>query len=243
MYATVKFPTPLIRATLVKRYKRFLADVLFEDGTTATAHCANPGSMLGLKKPGSAIWVSKATNPNRKLQYDFQIIEADSTLVAINTNNPNRLVEEAIQNGTIVELSGYANMSREVKYGKNSRIDILLSDGTKPDCYVEVKNVHLSRTPGLIEFPDSVTARGAKHLMELAEMVNQGHRAVMVYLIQREDGDKLTFAADLDPDYARAFIKATACGVEALAYQCRITLDDITVTKPIPILAPDVSDA
>jgi len=127
-----------------------------------------------------------------------------------------------------------------VKYGKNSRIDLLLCDAAKPDCYVEVKNVHLSRTPGLIEFPDSVTARGAKHLMELAEMVKQGHRAVMVYLIQREDGEKLALAADLDPDYARAFVAATACGVEALAYQCCITLDDITVTKPVPILAPDI---
>lgn len=235
----MKFPTPLKRGKLVERYKRFLADVILEDGTKVTAHCANPGSMLGLKKPGSTVWVSETTNLKRKLKYDFQIIEADNTLVAINTGNPNKLVEEAIMNGTIQELSGYAHLKREVKYGVNSRIDMLLTDETKPDCYVEVKNVHLSRKAGLIEFPDSVTTRGAKHLLELADMVAAGHRAVMVYLIQREDGEAFTLAEDLDPAYAKAFIEAKARGVEAIAYECQVSLDEITVTKNVPIILSD----
>lgn len=235
----MKFPAQLQSATLVKRYKRFLADVILEDGTEITAHCANPGSMLGLKEPGSSVWVSKAHNPKRKLKYDFQLIEADNTLVAINTGNPNKLVEEAILDGTISELQGYENLKREVKYGVNSRIDILLSDDTKPDCYVEVKNVHLMRQPGLIEFPDSVTARGAKHLTELTAMVEEGHRAVMVYLVQRGDGDRMTFAEDLDPDYVAALSTATKRSVEALAYQCHITTSEIIVTGKLPLIIPD----
>ncbi|MEP2943981.1 MAG: DNA/RNA nuclease SfsA [Hyphomicrobiales bacterium] len=237
----MKFPTPLKRGKLVKRYKRFLADVVLDDGTAVTAHCANPGSMLGLKEPGSTVWLSEANNPKRKLKYDFQIIEADNTLVAINTNNPNKLVEEAILADRILELSGYANLKREVKYGINSRIDMLLTDEAKPDCYVEVKNVHLSRKSGLMEFPDSVTTRGAKHLVELGDMVHEGHRAVMVYLIQREDGEAFALAQDLDPTYAKTFVEAKARGVEAIAYECHITLDEITVTKSVPILFPDSS--
>lgn len=231
----MKFASPLLRGKLVERYKRFLADIILDDGTKITAHCANPGSMLGLKEPGSTVWVSKASNEKRKLKYDFQIIEADKTLVAINTNNPNKLVEEAILDGTIKELSGYSKLTREVKYGVNSRIDILLQDEAKPDCYVEVKNVHLSRTKGLMEFPDSVTTRGAKHLKELGNMVADGHRAVMVYLIQREDGETFTLAQDIDPAYAEAFREATSKGVEAIAYECHISLDEISVTKSLPI--------
>lgn len=233
----MKFPTPLLRGRLIKRYKRFLADITLDSGEEITAHCANPGAMLGLKEPGSVVWVSKASNPNRKLKYDFQLIEADGTLVGINTGHPNKLVEEAILDGTITELSGYETLRREVKYGENSRIDILLSDPEKTECYVEVKNVHLLRKAGLIEFPDSVTARGAKHLGELANMVDQGKRAVMVYLIQREDGDKLSFAADIDPTYAAAFQDATRRGVEAIAYECTLSVDAITVTKSLPIIA------
>lgn len=231
----MKFPTPLIRGTLVQRYKRFLADVTLESGETVTAHCANPGSMMGLKEPGSTVWLSPANNPKRKLQYDFQLIEADGTLVAINTNNPNKLTEEAIQDRTITELQGYASLRREVKYGKNSRIDILLQDDAKTDCYVEVKNVHLSRTPRLIEFPDSVTARGAKHLVELGDMVDAGHRAVMIYMVQRDDGDEFRFARDLDPAYASAFDEARQRGVEAYAYSCAISTDEIKVVRRLEI--------
>jgi len=234
----MKFSAPLIRGRLIKRYKRFLADIVLDTGEEITAHCANPGAMLGLKNPDSVVWVSEASNPNRKLKYDFQLIEADGTLVGINTSHPNKLVEEAILDGTIVELAGYEHLKREVKYGENSRIDILLTDEAKSDCYVEVKNVHLLRKKGHIEFPDSVTARGAKHLGELANMVDEGHRAVMVYLVQREDGDQLSFAADLDPNYAQAFDDAVKRGVEAIAYECHITTEAIIVTNQIPIVSP-----
>lgn len=232
----MKFPAPLKRGRLVRRYKRFLADVILDDGDEVTAHCANPGSMLGLKEPGSVVWVSRAENPKRKLKYDFQLIEADGTLVAINANNPNALVEEAIRDGKIAELSGYTRLAREVRYGRNSRIDILLGGDGKPDCYIEIKNVHLLRKPGLVEFPDSVTARGAKHLFELGDMAAAGHRAAMVYLVQRADGEAFSLAADIDPAYARAFETAKARGVEAFAYRCNIALEGIAVKDRIPIV-------
>ncbi|MCC2111135.1 MAG: DNA/RNA nuclease SfsA, partial [Hyphomicrobiales bacterium] len=205
-----------------------------------TAHCANPGSMLGLAHPGAPVWLSKSDNPNRKLAHSWELISVDDgageTLVGINTSRPNGLVEEAIADGTITELTGYSAMRREVRYGKNSRIDILLEDGGRPDCYVEVKNVHLSRRPALSEFPDSVTKRGAKHLDELAAMVAEGARAVMVYLVQRGDVDRFALARDIDPGYGAAFDAARAAGVEAIAYLCRLSLDEIIVERPLPIL-------
>ncbi len=234
----MKFPSPLLRGKLIKRYKRFLADILLEDGETITAHCANPGSMLGLKEEGAKVWVSKAVNPKRKLRYDWQLIEADNTLVAIHTGNPNKIVEEALINNQIDELGHYETLKREVKYGDNSRIDLLLSDNRKADCFVEVKNVHLSRKKGLVEFPDSVTARGAKHLAELSKMVEQGHRAVMFFLVQRADGNIFKLAQDIDVTYAKAFDNALKKGVEAICYQCHIDLKEITVEKKLPIIKP-----
>lgn len=234
----MKFDRPLTEGTLIKRYKRFLADIKLDDGTEITAHCANPGAMLGLKEPGQRVWLSKSDNPKRKLAYSWELTRADGTMVGINTARPNALVEEAIINGTISELQEYETLKREVKYGKNSRIDILLSDAKKPDCYVEIKNVHLLRTPRLYEFPDSVTARGAKHLAEMEDMVREGHRAVMVYLIQRDDGDSLTIAADLDPNYAKALAKAHKAGVEAVAYVCRLTPQGIEAYRSVPVEIP-----
>jgi len=234
----MKFASPLTEGTLIKRYKRFLADIRLDDGTEITAHCANPGAMLGLKEAGQRVWLSKSDNPKRKLAYSWELTEADNTIIGINTARPNALVEEAINNGTISELQGYETLRREVKYGKNSRIDMLLSDGGKPDCYVEVKNVHLLRTARLYEFPDSVTARGAKHLAELADMVADGHRAVMVYLIQRDDGDRLRFAAEIDPTYASALAKAHKAGVEAIAYVCRLTPEGIDAYRSVPVEIP-----
>lgn len=234
----MKFTAPLTEGVLIKRYKRFLADIKLADGTEVTAHCANPGAMLGLKEPGQRVWLSKSNNPKRKLAYSWELTEVDDTMVGINTAHPNGLVEEAIQDGTIAELQGYENLKREVKYGKNSRIDILLSDAEKPDCYVEVKNVHMLRTPRLYEFPDSVTARGAKHLDELADMVADGHRAVMVYLIQRDDGDRLRFAGEIDPNYAAAFSRAYEAGVEAIAYVCKLTPQGIQTYRSVPVEVP-----
>ena len=162
----------------------------------------------------------------------------DQTLVGINTGHPNKLVEEAILNGTIKELQGYQSLKREVKYGQNSRIDLLLSEPkNKPDqlCYVEVKNVHLLRKKGLAEFPDSVTSRGAKHLNELSDMVKQGHRAVMVYVVQRGDATRFSLADDIDPHYAQSFEEAKENGVEAIAYKCQLSPQEIVINKKITI--------
>lgn len=231
----MKFSAPLVSGRLVKRYKRFLADVLLDDGGAITAHCANPGSMLGLKEPGSRVWLSPSDNPKRKLKYSWEVIEADGALVGINTAHPNKLVEEAIEAGRIGGLTGHASLRREVKYGKNSRIDILLEDGEGARTYVEVKNVHLMRHAGLAEFPDSVTARGAKHLVELSDMVREGHRAAMVFLVQRPDCARLSLADDIDPAYAAAFRSARDAGVEAYAIGCDVRLDGIDAVKPVAI--------
>src|SRR3954462_6785695 len=184
----MRFSAPLIQATLIKRYKRFLADVTLPDGTTITAHVANPGAMMGLAAPGSRVWLSKSDKPSRKLSHSWELIEVDlgqgPELVGVNTAHPNPLVGAALAVGLFPELTGYDTIRREVKYGKNSRVDFLLEGAGRPPCYVEVKNVHLMRRRGLAEFPDSKTERGAKHLEELGDMVAAGHRAVMLYLIQ-----------------------------------------------------------
>jgi sugar fermentation stimulation protein A len=231
----MRFPTPLVGGRLVKRYKRFLADVVLDDGREITAHCANPGSMLGLAMPGSRVMLSLSDNPARKLAFSWELVEVDGVWVGINTAHPNALTAEAIEAGVITELAGYQRLRREVKYGKNSRVDILLETDGKPDVLVEVKNVHLMRRPGLAEFPDSVTARGAKHLDELGDAVEAGRRAVMIYLVQYPGCDRLAFAADIDPAYAEAFRRAMARGVEAYAYVCRIDPEAIAVTRRIPI--------
>ena len=239
----MQFPDPLLRATLIKRYKRFLADVTLDDGdgggSIVTAHCPNPGSMMGLSAPGSEVWLSPARNPDRKLRYTWELLRFDGRLVGINTAHPNKLVEEAVAGGVITELNGYDSARREVRYGKNSRIDLLLESADRPACYVEVKNVHLKRDPagerGAAEFPDSVTKRGTKHLVELSDMVAAGCRAVMVYIVQREDCDHFTLAEDIDPTYAKTFVMARAAGVEAICYTCKITVDGIHITAPLPI--------
>ncbi len=234
----MKFDEPLVKATLLKRYKRFLADVRLDDGSELTAHCANPGSMIGVMDPGSVVWLSPNRNPKAKLPYRWEMIEVEGGLVGINTSRPNRIVEEAITEGQVPELAGYETLRREVKYGQNSRIDLLLEAPRRGDgprlCYVEVKNVTLRRD-GLAEFPDAVTARGAKHLRELSDMVGQGHRAVMLYLVQRTDCRSFRLARDIDPGYGAAFDKALAAGVEALAYACRLSTQEITLDTPVHI--------
>ena len=234
----MRFSQPLVRGRLLRRYKRFLADIELDGGEIVTAHCANPGSMLGLKDPGISAWLSKSDNPKRKLAWSLEVVEVDAgrgpTLVGINTGHPNRLVEDAITAGAIAELTGYETLRREVKYGKNSRIDLLLSNDGTPDCYVEVKNVHLVREPGLAEFPDSVTARGAKHLDELSDMVKQGARAAMFYLVQRGDTERVMIARDIDPVYGEALDRARKAGVEVVAYGCEVTAEGIEVTGALP---------
>jgi sugar fermentation stimulation protein A len=236
----MRFPAPLLPATLVRRYKRFLADVVLPSGETVTVHCANPGSMIGLNVPGARVWLSKSANPSRKLAHSWELIEVDlgggAELIGINTSHPNALAAEAIAAGAIPELNGYATVRREVRYGKSSRVDFLLEGPLRPPCYLEIKNVHLMRQAGLAEFPDAVTKRGARHLAELADMVALGHRAVMLYLIQIGSARRFALARDIDPAYGKAFDAARAAGVEAIAYRCGITCDGIEVVEPVVII-------
>jgi sugar fermentation stimulation protein A len=235
----MRFPAPLVRGRLVKRYKRFLADVILDSGETVTATCPNTGSMIGLTAPGSVVWLSESDSPTRKYRHTWEMVEADlgrgPSLVGINTNKPNALVAEAVGAARIKELCDYAGLRREVKYGVNSRIDLLLECSTRGLCYVEIKNVHMMRTAGKAEFPDSVTERGTKHLAELSAMVQDGHRAVMMYLIQRGDAETLSLARDIDPSYGKAFDAAKAAGVEMLAYRCRLSPEEIVLDAAVPI--------
>jgi sugar fermentation stimulation protein A len=236
----MRFSAPLIPATLVKRYKRFLADVTLTSGETITAHVANPGAMTGLATPGSRVWLSKSDNPSRKLPYSWELIEVDlgtgPELVGVNTAQPNPLVGAALAAGSIPDLAGYETIRREVKYGKNSRVDFLLEDAARPPCYVEIKNVHLMRQPGLAEFPDARTERGAKHLEELGNAVEAGSRSVMLYLIQIGSAERFSLARDIDPKYGAAFDRARSRGVEAIAWGCRIDHGGIELAAPVPIV-------
>jgi sugar fermentation stimulation protein A len=235
----MRFPAPLIRGRLVKRYKRFLADVILDSGESVTATCPNTGSMLGLTEAGAIVWLSLNDSPHRKYRHTWELVEADlgkgPAIVGINTARPNQLVAEAIAAGQLRELVRYPMLRREVKYGENSRVDILLECPRKGLCYVEIKNVHMMRRAGLAEFPDSVTERGAKHLRELALMVKHGHRAVILFLIQRSDAARLALARDIDPGYGAVFEAARAAGVEALAYRCRLNREEIVIEKRVPI--------
>jgi len=235
----MKFTASLHRGRLIQRYKRFLADVDLDGIGRITATCPNTGSMLGLTTPGASVWLSESDSPTRKYRHTWEMVETDlgegPVMVGINTNHPNKLVAEAILAGRVANLLGYSGLRREVKYGVNSRIDLLLEDQAKPPCYVEIKNVHMMRRSGVAEFPDSVTARGAKHLGELANMVRAGHRAVMVFLVQRQDANRLVLARDIDPTYGVAFDTALAAGVEAVALRCYVTSLGIEVDQAIPI--------
>jgi len=233
------FPAPLLAGRLIKRYKRFLADMRLESGDLVTAHCANSGSMLGLMAEGAEVWLSRATNPDRKLAFTWELIRApdSESWVGINTALPNAIAAEAIAAGLVPALAGYERLRREVKYGRNSRIDILLESDSRPPCYVEIKSVTLRRGPAA-QFPDAVTARGAKHLEELATMVAQGARSVMLYLVQREDCTHFEVAEDIDRVYAQGLSDAVAAGVETLCFACRVSPEGIALDKPLPLVLP-----
>ena len=233
----MRFKGPLTRGKLIKRYKRFLADVLLDTGETVTAACPNTGSMLGLTDAGNSVWLSRSESLTRKYPHTWELVEIpDIGLVGINTGQPNHIVTEAITQGKIAGLEGYATLRNEVKYGQNSRIDILLEDAALPPCYVEIKNVHFFRKPGLAEFPDCVTERGTKHLSELSNMVKAGARAVMVYLIQSQNPSRFGLADDKDRTYFNEFRKAREAGVEALALTCNVSTSEITVDRAIPVM-------
>ncbi len=233
------FVSPLVPATLTRRYKRFLADVVFESGAMTTVHVANPGAMTGLDRPLSRVWLSQSDNPQRKLRYSWELVEVDlgsgPELVGVNTAQPNLLVAEIIKAGVIPELRNYSSVRREVKYGANSRVDFLLEEPARPPCYLEIKNVHLMRAPQLAEFPDCVTARGTRHLGELAAVKAAGARAVLLFVIQIPSADRFAVARDIDPAYAAAFERARANGVEMLAWRCAVNVDGIEIAAPVPI--------
>lgn len=237
------FPQPLERGTLVSRYKRFFADVVMDDGREITAHCPNPGAMLGLNTPGLPAWLSKSDDPKRKLAHTLELVEADGGLVGINTLHPNRIVAEALAADAIAELTGYATHRREVRYGENSRVDFLLEHPDRPPCWLEIKNCHLRRAGTLAEFPDCVAARSLKHLRELSAMVRGGQRAVMLFVIQRTDCDAFSACAELDPAYAVGLAEAAATGVEVLAYRCAITPERVTLADRVPWTGANLATA
>ena len=249
------FPSPLRRGRLVARYKRFFADVVLDDGAEITAHCPNPGAMLGLNAPGLPVWVSRSDDPKRKLAHTLELVEVDGGLVGINTMHPNRLVAEALAAGAIPELAGYASHRREVKYGAASRIDFLLETPDHPACWLEVKkdqsllrrdlkpdhklwlevkNVQLTRTKGLAEFPDCVAERSSKHLRELEAMVSEGDRAGVHFVVQRTDCEAFSACRELDPAFVRQLDQAADAGVEVLIYAGNIGLDRIEIARCIP---------
>jgi len=232
----MNFDPPLVHGTLIKRYKRFLADIQLADGQEVTAHCPNPGSMRTCAEPGWGARLTPANNPKRKLKWTLEIIDADGVPILVNTARPNKIVVEAITAGKIDPLSAYSNLRTEVKYGENSRIDILLSEPGHADCYVEVKNVTMAAEPGVAAFPDSVSKRAAKHMRELAEMVSAGHRAVVFFLVSRADAQAMRPAHEIDSAYATALDQAIKAGVEVLAYKLDFGENAVAVGKPLQVL-------
>ena len=229
----MRFQTDLIPARLIRRYKRFLADARLEDGREITAHCANPGSMMGLADEGMKIWLEPNDDPKKKLKFGWRLVDHENGhFTGVDTSVPNRALKAALEAREVAGLGDYEVVRPEVKYGENSRIDFLLQGGGR-DTYVEVKSVTLSRQAGLAEFPDSVTKRGAKHLAELSAMVAQGHRAVMLYLVQRTDCSEMCLAGDIDPTYAQAFADAQEAGVEVMCLGTKITPEGVWVDKAL----------
>lgn len=231
----MRFTSPLIEGTLIRRYQRFLADVELADGTVVTAHTANTGSMLGVCDTGCRVWLSDSGNPRRKYPHSWELIEVrPGTLVGINTARANSLVREAIESGVVAELQGYDSHRGEVRYGgEGSRIDLML-EGSPGRCYVEVKNVTLVED-GVALFPDAVTARGTKHLRELARAAAAGDRAIIFFCIQRGDAREFRPADAIDPVYGETLRSAICQGVEALAYSATVTAAGAELTRPLPV--------
>lgn len=230
----MKFNPPLISGTLLKRYKRFLADVRLENGEQVTAHCANTGAMSGCAEPGYKVWLSYHDDPKRKLAYSWQLAQdAQGNWIGVNTHNANKLVAEALRLGRIPELSGYQQIRQEVRYGEEkSRIDILLSGGQQADCYVEVKSVTLLEK-GMGYFPDAVTERGRKHLRELMKLPQQGHRAVLFFCVQHSGIKQVRAAEHIDAEYARLLDEAVEQGVQVLCYGCQFSPEKIELNQSL----------
>ncbi len=223
MYKGYELP-PLIKGKLVKRYKRFLADIELESGEVVTAHCPNSGSMKGCACPGSDAWISQSTNPKRKLKYTWELTRVDGTFIGINTLVPNRLVRASVENHLIPELSGYSRVRSEVKTSEHTRLDLMLEDDNGKRCFMEIKNCTLVEN-GVARFPDAVTTRGQKHIQELVALAANGHRAVLFFLVQRTDAYAFTPAADIDPEYAEKLMQARLKGVEIIVRDVAFDLD------------------
>ena len=237
----MKFNTPLVEGVLKRRYKRFLADVEFSSGEVVTCHCPNTGSLMGCTDPGSRVWLSRSSNPERKYPYTWELVRVGGRVtVGINTGLSNRLVREALERGVIPELDGYATIRREVRFGEErSRVDMLLQDhGRMPECYLEVKNVTAAVSGGVALFPDAVSTRGTRHLRELMRVVDSGARAALCFCVQRGDVGEVRPADDIDPEYGRALREAIAGGVEVLAYRARVSPREIRLQRPLPVVCP-----
>ena len=223
----------LYRGTLLKRYKRFLADVQLDNGSPVTAHCPNSGTMRACSAPGQPVYLSFHDNPKRKLKYTWELIRMPDSLVGVNTLVPNRLVKQSIENGLVKELAGYERVRAEVKVSDGSRLDLVLEKEGDSSCFVEVKNCTL--VEGCVaRFPDAVTARGRRHLIELQRLVAEGYRGVMFFLVQRMDADSFMPADDIDPAYGDELRKAHQNGVEILVYDVSIDLDAIRLNRGLP---------
>lgn len=235
----MRFQTDLVPARLIRRYKRFLADCTLEDGREVVAHCANPGSMMGLAEPDTKVWLEPNDDPKKKLNYGLRLVDHENGhLTGVDTSLPNRVLRAALEAREIEALAAYTTVRPEVKYGENSRVDFLLTQDGLPDAYVEVKSVTLCRASALAEFPDSVTARGTKHMNDLANVARMGHRAVLLYLVQRTDCTHVDIAADIDPKYATAHAEATKAGVETICIGTHITPQGISISAPLALGRP-----
>lgn len=224
----------LQKAKFEKRYKRFFVDAVLEDGTEVTAHCPNTGSMKSCLNAGATIWLSAHDDPKRKLKFTLELVETAGGYIGVNTMLPNKIVELGIAAGLVKELSGYTDARREVKYGTNSRIDLLLQEKGLKDCFVEVKNTTLFDGENVL-FPDAVTERGQKHLMELAEVVKNGHRGVIFFLANRPEGKAFLPADHIDPVYGKLLREVSKKGVEVLAYRAKHSLQGITLGEQLAI--------
>lgn len=230
------FLSTLRKATLIRRYKRFLADVILENGTTTTIHVSNTGSMKNCGCEGDTVWYSTSDNPKRKYPYSWELTETkQGHLICVNTIAANRLVEEAINNHIITEVDGYQSLKREVKYGtENSKVDFMLTDTDKIDCYLEVKScTFLENNQGY--FPDAVTLRGQKHIRELIDVVAQGKRAVLLFAVLHSGINNVSPANHIDPKYGELLREAFKAGVEIIAYKAHLSNSEMTLTSKLPV--------
>ena len=229
-------PVKFISGRLIKRYKRFFADVKLDSGEVVTAHCPNTGSMMGLLTEGNIVYLSRTDNEKRKLKYTLEIIRDKGASVGVNTHRANRIIEKAIIEKKISTLGKKYDFRREVKYGANSRIDFLITNKKGEEIFVEVKNVTLSKRKGIAEFPDAITERGSKHLLELIDVVKKDKKAIMLFLVQRNDCKKFRIAEEIDSIYKKNIMNAMKAGVEILCYGCSFVKNNIELDKKIKFI-------